>query len=442
MSRITLSLLVAAGLIPAAVTEAQWSSVHRDNSNNAVVDMAATVLDVTGGPTLSSADEGLVSSARPIIDDTRVYTVEMDDGGTPFDPSDDSLRIKAHDSATLDVVWTSADLDTGDSVSFGSTSAPTVVDLGTTNTLFYGSGQTLHALDTADGSPLWATTLDDTTTSPTNAAYGLINASPVFGDGRIYINTYYDSFGAPDDLSQVVALDAETGSVEWFQVTGGRGQAGPVYFDEGLATPIVIVNVPGGLMAFRADDGEVAWSHDDTGIPGGAWTVEDEFWTEPIIADGSLFAITYNFGGTNANLVRVDPSTGELVWINDASATLTSDSPLLHVGSPARLVAVGGPFGDASIVIFDPVTGSETNRLPLGFGVFRNYMAATNDRLYLAADGVRVYDLDGALQSSFTTGGISSSISLGSDGALHLVSGGQLHRFENTTSVADWLMLD
>ncbi|MCC5875775.1 MAG: PQQ-binding-like beta-propeller repeat protein [Candidatus Sumerlaeia bacterium] len=442
MSRITLSFLLTAGLLPAAVSEAQWSSVHRDNTNNGVVDMAATVLDVTGGPTVSSPDEGIASSARPIIDGTRVYTVFMDDGGTALDPSDDVLRIKAHDLTTLDVVWTSPDLDTGNSVSFGSASAQVIVDGGTTSTLVYGSGQTVHALDTADGSPLWATTLDDTTTSPTNAAYDLINASPVFGEGRIYINTYYDSFGAPDDLSQIVALDATTGSVDWFQVTGGRGQAGPLFFDEGVSDAIVIVNVPGGLRAFRADDGQVVWSHDDPALPGGAWTVEDEFWTEPIIADGSLFTITYNFGGTNANLVRVNPATGELDWINDASVTLTSDSPLIHVGSPARLYAVGGPFGDASLVLFDPATGSEIDRVPLGFGVFRNYMAATNDRLYLAANGVRVFDLDGALQSAYTTGGISSSISLGSDGTLHMVSGGQLHRFENTTSVSDWLMLD
>lgn len=440
MSRITLSLLLVAGL--ATQAGAHWASVHRDNSNNAVVGMSATVTDVSGGPTVSSPDESLASSARPILVDDRVFTVHMDDDGTPFDPSDDTLRIVAHDAVTLDVVWTSQDLDTGDSVSFGSAAAPTVVDHGTTTTLYYGSGQTVHALDAASGSLIWETTLDDTTTTPTGAAYGLINASPVYGDGRVYINTYYDSFGDPSALSQVVALDALTGAVDWFHVTGGRGQAGPIFFDEGVPQSIVIVNVPGGLKAFRSDDGLEVWSHDDPGIPGGAWSVSDEFWTEPIIADGSLFAITYNFGGTNANLVRVNPATGELVWINDASTTLTSDSPLLYVGSPARLYGVGGPFGDASLSIYDPVDGQELNRIGLGFATFRNYMAATNDRLYLAREGVRVFDLDGVEESAFTTDPINASISIGSGGSLFLVSGGSLHRFDGVTSVSDWMMLD
>lgn len=442
MFRNAVPLFLAAGVLSGAPALADWTSVHRDNSNNAVVPIPSVVTDVSGGPAASSAALDLATSARPVLADGRAYVVQMDDGGTPFDPSDDALRLVALSPVSLAVEWTSVDLDVGDSVSFGSTAAPTFVDFGTVSLLFYGSGSTVHAVDAASGNLEWTTTLDDSNTAPTDAAYALINSSAVYGDGKVFVSTYYDAFGAASDLSQVVALDAATGDVEWFVVTGGRGQAGPVYFDEGLAQPIVIVNTDAGLVALSTDDGSAVWSHDDAGLPGGPWTVDDDFWVEPIVADGSLFAATYNFGGTGGNLVRVNPATGELLWKNDLSATLVSDCPLIYVGSPARLYALGGPFGDASLSIYDPADGNELDRVELNVGVFRNYMAATEEHLYLAADGVRVLDLDGDEESLYSVGGINAPVSVASDGSVYLVAGGQLHRFEQTTSVRDWSMFD
>lgn len=431
--------LIGAGvLLLAATASAQWTSIHRDGTNNAVVAIEATLTDVSAGPAQSSADEGLAGSVRPIVHDGVVYTVFMDDGGTPFDPSDDTVRLKAFSRGDLSLLWTSPDLDTGNTVAFESASAPTWHDGGDGAVLFYPSGSTLQALHADTGAIKWSTLFDDTNTSTTNAAHGLVNTSPVVGGGNVFVQTYYDSFSAPSELSQVVAVDADTGAVSWFEVTGGRGQAGPVYYGEGTGDPAVIVNVPGGLVALRADDGGTVWRHDGA-VPGGPWSVSDEIWVEPVIADGSLFAMTYNFSGTGGNIVRVDPATGELLWKVDAPATLAGDIPFVYTGSPARLHTAGGPFGDASLVAYDPADGSEAFRTPLAVGTFRNYMAATNDRLYLAASGLRVFDLGGTQTSIHATGAIDAPVTLDSNGDLLLVAGGRLHVFSQASNVEGWM---
>jgi hypothetical protein len=438
MTRTVVSILLASALTAPAMVAAQWPSVHRTPGNNAAVPTAAAVTNLSAGPGTTSAPALLSSAVRPIIAGGRVYGVAMDNAGTPFNPVDDVLNLRAFDETDFSPVWTSPNLSVGNSVSFGSASAPTYDGTTTPPRLYYGSGNAVQALNAETGALLWSTPLDGTNTSPTSA-YGIINASPTLGAGRVYIQTYYDSFGAPSQLSQTVALSA-TGTVEWFAVTGGRGTASPLFVS---ATPddLVIVNTIDGLAALNAATGASVWTNTGA-VPGGPWTIADSIWVEPTLDGNFLYAATYNFGGTGGNIIKVNALTGQLIWKNDVATNITADMPPLLTGTPQRLYLVGGPFGDADLLILNPATGAQVDKLDLGYGFFRNYPAGTSDGFYLAASGLRLFNLAGATVDTFTSTSYSGPVSLDSLGRPVVVHNGALVRFEGATSVTDWGLLD
>src|SRR5690606_30556077 len=185
-----------------------------------------------------------------------------------------------------------------------------------------------------------------------------------------------------------------TGSVVWHDKHGGVGADSPLFHDAG-AQQIVYSTIGNGIRAYDADTGAVVWDHADAGIPGGAWSTGDTFWTELVYDGGFIYGQTYNFLGTDAEIVKVDAATGELVWIQDDSETPVSDCPMLLIGG--TLYAFGGPFGNVDLTAFDASSGLRLWSENIGGTVFRNYSAAMNDRIYIAQDGfgIRHFALDG-----------------------------------------------
>lgn len=181
----------------------------------------------------------------------------------------------------------------------------------------------LVALDANSGSTRWEYAIGDERSShPT---------SPVVRDGTVYVTS---------NPSYAVAVDAETGSEEWFveldrdehDVIDYREVRAPTATSRGLVVPS-----KNAVSLLDPADGELEWEFVHEG------TVTDG---RVAVADGSIFA-----ADATDSLFALDLETGEEVW----SAEYTADaSPVVADG-----VVYVSSYWPAELVAFDAETGEE-----------------------------------------------------------------------------------
>ncbi|HET6328565.1 MAG TPA: PQQ-binding-like beta-propeller repeat protein [Planctomycetaceae bacterium] len=187
-----------------------------------------------------------------------------------------------------------------------------------------GEDEAVVCLDATSGKEQWVH-LDKSRFSDGQAGAGP-RSSPAFADGRIY------SMGA---TGIVDCLDAATGRQIWSR-NAATEAAAPQPMWGFSSSPLVAVGVvivyaggPGekGLLAFRAKDGEPAWS-----VASGVTSYS----SPQLVTLGKEPQVLFF---SDAGLIAVDPASGKLRWRYDAPAT-----QMWRVAQPRQI-------GDSSIIL-------------------------------------------------------------------------------------------
>ncbi|MDH5672740.1 MAG: PQQ-binding-like beta-propeller repeat protein [Myxococcales bacterium] len=268
-------------------------------------------------------------------------------------------------AASLEEIWSA---DMGSSV-YG---APLQVG----DRIFASSAAGVRAFEADTGTELWAA-------SPSSTA------SMAYADGTLYVN---------DTQGQIVALNAEDGSVLWTQAPDGQGADGsssPLVVDD----LVVIGGSSGGrelfggafrgyLAALDRNSGEVSWV---------TYTVPMDakgaaIWSSPSadMATGRIYGSTGNNYGhpatdTSDALIAFDVESGEIIWKNQREENDTfgggigmrdgpdfdfGANPVLYEamvdGTMTELVSAGAKSGTAHALRRDD--GSEVWSRNLGAG--------------------------------------------------------------------------
>jgi outer membrane protein assembly factor BamB len=186
----------------------------------------------------------------------------------------------------------------------------------------------LHALDAATGSELWAT------------AAGLVAGVPAYGAHTVY---------GSGNGGQLYAFDAASGQLRWTAATLGSTSpwgagwwpvfnAGRVYLSVADA-----LNGLGRLYAFDAASGSVIWS---------AAADSGHTFSPPAVTGSVVYAIASDLGSGDAHASAFDAVSGAPRWVGPAYYD--------DIGSPAaagRRVYAPGREGDTAVV-FRASTGA------------------------------------------------------------------------------------
>jgi outer membrane protein assembly factor BamB len=362
----------ALSALGAPVANADWSQP------NAVAGRAPGHLAAPAAPTLAwtaDAGTGSGSSARitsaPVVSDGRVFALDAE------------AQVTAVDAASGRPVWradVSPESQSGDEGFGGGLAAADGRIFAAT-----GFGEVV-ALSAADGAEIWRQRLS----AP-------LRAAPAVDGGRVIVVTR-DNSG--------VALDAETGAVQWriLSSSGGAGTlrgASPAVSGELVVLPFT----SGELLAVRASNGRRLWSDVLAGGRRGlARAAISDASGAPVIAGGAVFAANQAgqfvaidgrtgqrgwlraLSSTTAiwaagqtlflidderRLMRLAASSGETLWATDLPAYEDPDDRdgVINYGGP---VVAGGRVWITStegfLLGFDPDTGAETARLPVSGG--------------------------------------------------------------------------
>lgn len=419
----------------ATSARADWPSIHRTAGNNAVVPISTSGTPLAQTARWSSVASDYYDVVRPILFDGKLIVVAANDGGTPYNEVDDSLKLRALDAASGAQLWESVALDVGVTVSYLSTSTPTI---DTTNRrIYFASGSSMQKLDVDTGAVVWSTALTAANTAA-GRAFKIVNSSPSLGAGLIFVQA--SEFAS---TTQVVAFNP-AGAVVWSQPTTGWGAIAPVFADLGPGQQYVYIDTVSGGAGLQCRDaltGALVWDHMSVSTP---WALTGNsfvgIWTEPLLDSGSLYAITYDTS-SNGKLARIDAATGNATTAgNYIVPSIGTDTPPVLLGG--SLYAIGGTYGDADLVVYSAATGTATTTVDIGEAVYRNYMAASNDRLYFTqtAVGLKVRDLTGALVPSgplATT--MTGPVTLDEAGNVYLYNGGKVVSFGLSSAVSDWM---
>ncbi len=386
--------------------QAQWLGPHKDASHSALWNAPAVTTDVSGAPKWDTGNLDLFGSGPIAIFEDRIFAVAAE-GDDYLSPTPDRTWIRALRRDTGALLWDSADLDTGVSVDYGSLSGP-VVDAAA-RAIFFATGQTVYRLNADTGATSWSVTLDDAITSA-GASMDIVNASVALGAGRVFVNTYN---GFDPSKTQMVALDAATGAVAWFYGPLGTGSNNPLFIEAGAQQLVVTPDTrgtSGGLTALRAADGSVAWKS--------SWTTRNYFWGDLMADSGFLYGITYDyyppFGNPNPEFVKVNAADGALVY--KVVSPVVSDCPPLLLGG--RLYVMGD---DGRVVAFRESDGAVEWAASIAYFSFRDYLAASADRLYATAGGtLKVLDpATGAILSQSQTSTFAGGVAIDQEGAVY-----------------------
>jgi len=206
----------------------------------------------------------------------------------------------------------------------------------------------LRALDRSSGERTWV--VDD----PLRGAVAV-------ADGRVYANA-----------ADLLAIDAETGAVDWRVSTGGERLTRPA------ATPngVVFTNRVDGVVTAFGTDGEQRWQHrTDTETRG------------PTVADGTVYVATSTEPGRSGRLLALNLDDGTVQWKSDTPSPKRGTRPVVssdavYLGCSGRdhgtLVALDRAdgtewwsFTDQNSTVYEPAVTAETV-----------YAGSNDDRLY------------------------------------------------------------
>jgi outer membrane protein assembly factor BamB len=203
-------------------------------------------------------------------------------------------------------------------------------------------GGTLKAWDFNDGSTVWSTNLGANTSSDMT----------ILND-RLYMGRRGE--GA------LVALDKETGEVEWEYITGSWVNASPCIAD--------------GRIFFAADNQEFYALNVDNGNFLWQATIDDGpyFWGSPATGQGLVFVQSVN------HVRAFDQASGVEQWEYSILSSSGGEEPYYWNG---KLYVSGSSNG--SFVCLDATTGAEIWELdPPGTGEIANYFVVVEGVLYM-----------------------------------------------------------
>jgi outer membrane protein assembly factor BamB len=206
----------------------------------------------------------------------------------------------------------------------------------------------LRALRRSDGEPLWSVG------APLRTGVAAV-------DGRVYANG--------DDL---VAIDADSGDVDWRASTGGERMTEPAATGDG----VVFTSRPDGVVTAFDRDGERRWTY-HTGFET----------RSPTVADGTVYVATTPEPGRDGRLFALDLADGTVRWQVDTPSPRRGTRPVVgrdtlylgctgreHGSLVARSLADGSErwsFTDENSGVYEPA---------LADGVV--YAGSNDDNLY------------------------------------------------------------
>lgn len=249
-------------------------------------------------------------------------------------------------------------------------------------TLYVGSNDDfLYALDLATGAPKWKFKTDSR-----------IASSPAVFAGLVYFGSYDDNF---------YALDAATGQLKWKFHTGGeRRFAGkhlhgalpaaetmPDPFDFFLSSPVIW----NGRVYFGSGDTNVYALDAASGRLEWKFKTGDVVHASPAISDGTLYV-----GSWDSYFYALDASSGKQKW-----RFKTGEDPEIHnqVGIQSSAAVVDGVvyFGcrDSNLYALDAATGKQLWSFSNKGSWVISSPAVVNGKLYFAtSDSGLLYSLD------------------------------------------------
>jgi len=284
---------------PAATDPTSWPQFGYDAGNTGYAP------DATGpstSPTIAWRFDGETPTmnASPVVVDGTVYAPGSGDPG----------YVHAVDAESGEEEWEF------EPAGYAS-SAPAVVD----GTVFLGTwGKRVYALDAATGEVEWEE----------DVGHRIGASSPAVVDGVVYVGTVGDGplrVRGPEDEEKfepcaLLALDAETGDVEWrYEEFGDRER---IRSSPAVADGRVFFGAEDALYALETATGEEAWTRTTPTHPE----------SSPAVADGVVYyGAPSGEGGSPARLWAFDAATAETVWTAGVDDANLRTSPAVADGT-------------------------------------------------------------------------------------------------------------
>ncbi len=171
----------------------------------------------------------------------------------------------------------------------------------------------VSAFNLANGHELWRTGTRPKKDRSTNVGGGVAASA--------------DTVWATTGRAEVLGLDAASGQIKWRKPLGSPARSSPTVADGRIYT----TTLDGKLMAFAADTGEPAWSHQASTTVTSLFAV-----SSPAAADGFVVA-----GFNSGELVAVRADSGALAW-SDSLASAQGTSSLTDLLAISALPVVSG----------------------------------------------------------------------------------------------------
>lgn len=183
-------------------------------------------------------------------------------------------------------------------------------------------------------------------------------ASPVVGDGRVFVTLYGGG---------IAALDARTGKVVWHnKAVKGNKYGTPAYADGRLFASVLSKSGGTDVVALDAVNGDELWRS-----AGGSWGALK-------VAGGALFVSRYADGGNT--VVALDPTTGAERWRRPT--TCKGDMGV----SGDRLYCAG-----ERLTALDVPTGAVVYEVASGDSHFMSTPAISGDLIVVVGDALHAY---------------------------------------------------
>ncbi|HEV8336999.1 MAG TPA: PQQ-binding-like beta-propeller repeat protein [Candidatus Polarisedimenticolia bacterium] len=260
---------------------------------------------------------------------------------------------------------------------------------------FVSSVGSLAALETATGKPKWVFAAEfekrfeaknlhglPSAAQTIPDAWDLFTSSPAVANGKVY-------FGSGD--SNVYAVDAATGLLQWKFQTGDVVHASPAVADG----TVYIGSWDSRLYALRAETGELRWSFQAGEDP----SIHNQvgFQSSPAVVDGVVYV-----GCRDAHVYALDAGTGRKKWDYPTSKSWVIGTPAVRKGT-----VYVGTSDSSRFMALDAKTG----RLRFNFDA-KAYMfssaAVAGDLAYVGDHNGRLYAIEadtGRLAWEFQTEG-------------------------------------
>ncbi len=274
----------------------------------------------------------------------------------------------------------------------------------------------LCALNVSTGDKIWNYTFADT-----------CSWSPAIEGGILYTGCY-DHY--------VYAIDASEGSLIWSYNMAPTASNLLLCSSPTISNGVVYIGygeifADGALLAINASTGSKIWNY----------TVSSQVLTVPAVADGIVYAGTFDImGSDDCSVFAVNATTGALLWTSKDPNQAYTSSPtvangVVYIGSmgqysaPNKVYALDAQTGE---LVWSQEVAGKANSSP----------AVANNAVFIGAENGSIYAFDALTGSqiwSYKTGNSILSSPAISNGAVCIGSeDGFLYAFDATTGVNIW----